>query len=528
MQRLSQRVLLLSGWRRALVAILAGALTTLVLAPFHLFFVGFLTFPILVWLLDGAVGDSHAGRFRRLRPSFFVGWWFGFGYFTAGLWWIANALLVEAPEFAWAIPLAVLGLPAVLAVFYGLAAAFARAFWPDNLLRIFVLAAFFGVGEWLRSFVLTGFPWNAIGYGIMPSPLMMQSVSMTGAEAMNILAVLLFALPAGLAQSRRSAALSIALVVMLLGSHVGFGYWRLEIIPDAQDEGRIIRLVQPAIDQSEKWEPEQAKSIFDSLLVLSIAPGVSDDVARPSLIIWPETAVPFILTREPAAVGAIAEALQIGQSLVAGVVREEQDEGTESEEARFYNSMLMIDSEGIISDAADKVHLVPFGEYLPFAEQLGKLGIKAIAAADRGYIGAPQRRSLKLTERLSAIPLICYEAIFASEVNPLTETDGLIINITNDAWYGNTPGPRQHFHQSQLRSVELGLPMARAANNGISAIVDAKGRIVERLDFGTAGAIDATLPGKIELPYGKRYSSHIFWLIVLLFATLGAMFRPRH
>lgn len=528
MQRLSQRVLLLSGWRRALVAFLAGALTTLVLAPFHLFFFGFLTFPILVWLLDGAVGDSDAGRFRRLRPSFYVGWWFGFGYFIAGLWWIANALLVEAPEFAWAIPLAVLGLPAVLAVFYGLAAAFARAFWPDNLLRIFVLAAFFGVGEWLRSFVFTGFPWNAIGYGIMPSPLMMQSVSMAGAEAMNILAVLLFALPAGLAQSRMSAALSMTLVVMLLGSHVGFGFWRLEIMPDAEDEGRVVRLVQPAIDQSEKWEPEQAKSIFDNLLALSVAPGVSEENTRPSLIIWPETAVPFILTREPAAVGAIAEALQIGQSLVAGVVREEQDEETESEEARFYNSMLMIDSEGIISDAADKVHLVPFGEYLPFAEQLSKLGIKAIAAADRGYIGAPQRRSLNLTSGLSAIPLICYEAIFASEVKPLADTDGLIINITNDAWYGNTPGPRQHFHQSRLRSVELGLPMARSANNGISAIIDAKGQIIEKLDFGDAGAIDAVLPGKIDLPHGKQYSGHIFWLIVLIFATLGAMFRPRH
>ena len=527
MQRLSQRVLLLSGWRRALVAFLAGAFTTLVLAPFHLFFVGFLTFPILVWLLDGAVGESDAGRFRRLRPSFFVGWWFGFGYFVAGLWWISNALLVEAPEFAWAIPLAVLGLPAILAIFYALAAAFARAFWPDNLLRIFVLAAFMGVAEWLRSFVFTGFPWNAIGYGIMPSPLMMQSVSITGAEAINILAVLAFALPAGLAQSNRSAVVSTLLVTLLLASHVGYGYWRLHILPDAEDEGRVVRLVQPAIDQSEKWDPTHAKSTFDNLLMLSSASPVLEEMDRPSLIIWPETAVPFILTREPSAVAAIAETLQVGQSLVAGVVREEQGEETEAAEARFYNSMLMIDSEGIISDAADKVHLVPFGEYLPFAQQLGGLGLKAVAAADRGYVGATQRRSLELTGGLSAIPLICYEAIFASEVKRLAETDGLMINITNDAWYGNTPGPYQHFHQSQLRTVELGLPMARAANNGISAIIDAKGRIVEKLDFAVSGAIDAVLPGKIALPSGKRYSSHIFWLLVLLFTTLGMMFRVR-
>lgn len=527
MQRLSQSVLLMSGWRRAFVAFLAGVFSTLILAPFHLFFVGFLTFPVLVWLLDGAIGESSAGRYRRLKPAFYVGWCFGFGYFAAGLWWIANALLVEAPEFAFAIPIAVLGLPAVLALFYGLATALARTLWPDNLFRIFVLAAFFGVAEWLRSFAFTGFPWNAIGYGIMPSPLMMQSVSITGAEAINILAVLLFALPAGLAQSKKSGLTSMVLVVTLLGAHVGFGYWRLQIMPDPQDEGRVIRIVQPAIDQSEKWEPGQAKSIFDNLLALSDAPATSVDLGRPSLIVWPETAVPFILTRQPAAVGAIADMLQIGQSLVVGVVREERSEDTEADEARFHNSMLVIDSEGIISDAADKVHLVPFGEYLPFAEQLSKLGIKAVAAADRRYVGATQRRSLNLSGGLSAIPLICYEAIFSSEVKQLANSDGLIINITNDAWYGNTPGPRQHFHQSRLRSVELGMPMIRAANNGVSAVIDAKGRIVERLDFGTAGAIDSVLPGKIDLPYGKRYNSHIFWLIVLLFTTLGMMFRPR-
>lgn len=527
MQRLSQRVLLLSGWRRALVAFVAGVFTTLVLAPFHLFFVGFLTFPILVWLLDGAIGESDAGRYRRFRPAFLIGWFFGFGYFTAGLWWIANALLVEAPEFAWAIPLAVLGLPAVLALFYGLATAFARTIWPDNLLRIFVLAAFFGVAEWLRSFVFTGFPWNAIGYGIMPTPLMMQSVSITGAEAINVLAVLLFSLPAGLTQSRKSAFVSTAMVVIMLGTHIGYGYWRLQIEPNAEVEGRVIRLVQPAIDQSQKWEPEQAKLIFNNLLALSAAPAVSEEIGRPSLIIWPETAVPFILTREPSAVGAIADTLQIGQSLVAGVVREEQAEETTDAKARFYNSMLVIDSEGIISDAADKVHLVPFGEYLPLAEQLGKLGIKAVAAADRGYVGATQRRSLNLSGGLSAIPLICYEAIFPSEVQRLASSDGLIINITNDAWYGDTPGPHQHFHQSRLRAVELGIPMARAANNGVSAIIDAKGRIVEKLDFGAAGAIDTVLPGKIDLPYGKLYSDHIFWLIVLIFTTSGIMFRPR-
>ncbi len=527
MQRLSQRVLLLSGWRRALVALLAGAFTTLTLAPFHLFFVGFLTIPVLVWLLDGAVGSAEAGRYARLRPSFFVGWWFGFGYFVAGLWWISNALLVEAPEFAWAIPLAVLGLPALLAFFYAFATAAARTLWSDGLARIFVLAAFFGVAEWLRSFLFTGFPWNAIGYGILPTPLMMQSVAMTGVDAINMLAVLLFALPAGFVASRFSAALSAFLIVALLGTQVGFGYWRLNIEPDAENESQVLRLVQPAIDQSQKWQPEQARQIFDDLLALSAAPGVDDNVDRPTVIIWPETAVPFILTREPSAVGAIAEMLQVGQTLIAGAVREEGEDEAEDAGNLYYNSILVIDSEGIITGAADKVHLVPFGEYLPYAEQLSALGLKAVAAADRGYVGATQRRSLALPGGISAIPLICYEAIFAGEVSPIEATDGLLINVTNDAWYGNTPGPYQHFHQSRLRTVELGMPMARAANNGVSSIIDAKGRIVKQLEYEQAGAIDAQLPVKIALPVGKQYSNHIFWLIFLLFATTGLLARLR-
>ncbi len=527
MQRLSQRVLLLSGWRRALLALLLGALTSLILAPFHLFFVGFLTFPVLVWLLDGAVGSADAGRYARLRPAFVTGWWFGFGYFVAGLWWISNALLVEAPEFAWAIPLAVLGLPAILALFYGLATAFARAIWSDGLSRIFVLAAFFGVAEWLRSFVFTGFPWNAIGYGLLPSPLMMQSVAITGADAIHILAVLVFALPAVLANSGWRAGIGMMLIVTLLGGQIGYGYWRLNIYPDAVNEQQVLRLVQPAIDQSQKWQPEQARDIFDGLLALTSAQTADQQLDQPSIIIWPETAIPFILTREPSAVGAIAQTLQVGQTLIAGAVREELGDEEEQAKALFYNSMLVIDSEGIISDAADKVHLVPFGEYLPYAEQLGALGLKAVAAADRGYVGSAQRRSLSLPGDLTAIPLICYEAIFASEVRQIENTDGLLINITNDAWYGNTPGPYQHFHQSRLRAVELGIPMARSANNGISAIIDSKGRVVQQLDFTQAGAIDATLPGKIAIPFGKRYTGHIFWLIFLLFATTGLLARLR-
>ena len=180
MEGLAYRVMLLSGFGRAAVAFLAGALAVLALAPFDFFAVLFVSFPVLVWLLDGASGDPDAGFLRRRMPAFWTGWWFGFGYFLAGLWWVGSALLVEADVFAWALPIAVIGLPMALAVFYGIATSLARLLWSDGAGRIAALAVGFGLVEWLRSFVLTGFPWNEIGYGAMPVPLMMQSVHVVG------------------------------------------------------------------------------------------------------------------------------------------------------------------------------------------------------------------------------------------------------------------------------------------------------------------------------------------------------------
>jgi apolipoprotein N-acyltransferase len=225
MERLAGKVILLWGWRRALTAFAAGALAVLSQAPFDFFAVCLVSFPVLVWLIDGAVSERRAGWFRSLIPAFAVGWWFGFGYFLAGLWWIGNALLVEADSFAWALPLAILVLPAGLALFYGLAAALARLLWSDGIGRIAALAFAFGAAEWLRAVVLTGFPWNAIGYAAMPTPVLMQSISVTGLFGMNALAVFVFAMPALLA-SRRHAVAGAVLAVLLVAAHVGFGLLR--------------------------------------------------------------------------------------------------------------------------------------------------------------------------------------------------------------------------------------------------------------------------------------------------------------
>jgi apolipoprotein N-acyltransferase len=297
MERLAGRIILLWGWRRAGVAFLAGALAVLGQAPYDFFAACFVSFPVLVWLLDGATGEASGSLLRRLRPAFAVGWWFGFGYFLAGLWWIGSALLVEADSFAWALPFAVIGIPFALAFFYGLAAVVARLLWSSDIGRIAALAFGFAVTEWLRGVVFTGFPWNAIGYAAMPIPLLMQSVSVTGMIGMNALATFVFALPALLA-ARSHLRLGAAMLVGLLVAHAGYGYFRLAAPGNPATQSLEVRIVQPAVDLSEKWDATVRDRIFAVLMGLS-AKAPEPGHGKPQLILWPETSVPFLFAERP-------------------------------------------------------------------------------------------------------------------------------------------------------------------------------------------------------------------------------------
>lgn len=523
-QRLAGKVILLSGWRRAGLAVLMGALASFALPPYDFFAVCLVSFPVLVWLIDGAVDNAGVGPIRRLLPAAAIGWWFGFGYFVFGLWWIGNALLVDAENFAWAIPFAIFGLPAFLAFFYALATALARLFWSDGIGRVLALAFGFGIAEWLRSFVLTGFPWNAIGYAAMPVPVLMQSSVITGLLAMNVLAVIVFAMPA-LLVDRRDIKTGLALVILLVSAHVGYGVYRLSTAP-IEAKGPQVRIVQPSIAQDLKWEATARKDIFAKYLAMtSEAP--KDGKPRPQVIIWPETSVPYILTKAPEALKGIADTLQDGQVLLAGAIRVEEPGG--GEEPLYYNSIFAIDSNGEITGAADKVHLVPFGEYLPFEKMLRRFGVNEVVEMPGGFTAAASRRSLPVTDAFNVLPLICYEAIFPAEMSYQGPPAAAIVNVTNDAWYGDTPGPYQHFRQAQLRAVEQGLPLVRAANNGLSGVVDPYGRIIDALALNAVGVVDAAVPAKAQLPLGEAARRYQFWVVVclVLIASLAYFLRRR-
>jgi apolipoprotein N-acyltransferase len=500
MERLAGRIILLWGWRRALAAFAAGALLVLTQAPYDFFAAGFVSFTVLAWLLDGAATPAGSGYLRYLRPAFATGWWFGFGYFLAGLWWVGKAFLVEAESFAWALPFAVVGLPILLSFFYGFGTALARLFWVDGIGRVAALAFGFGVAEWLRTFVFTGFPWNAVGYAAMPVPLFMQSASIVGLIGMNALAVFVFAMPSLLA-GQRHRHIGLVLAVALCALHAGFGYYRLmQPLPDTGKK-LTARVVQPSVDMSIKWTAGEENRVFDSLMRASAEPPAAGK-SKPQLILWPETSVPFLLTDRPDALAAIGALLTDGQMLVAGAVRSEG--GGAQKSTLYYNSVVAIDAGGQIADAVDKVHLVPFGEYLPFAELLDRFGLQQIVAGPMTYAAGTARKALGLPGGTSAVPFICYEIIFPDLVAEDTTSGDVIINVTNDAWFGDTPGPYQHFRQAQVRAAESGLPLLRAANTGISGAIDARGRVIDALAINARGYFDVDIVG------GARQSTSLY------------------
>lgn len=513
MQRVASSIGLLSGWRLAAVAMLAGAVAVLGHAPFDFPLVYFIAFPVLVWLLDGASSPSSVRGLHRLKPAFVIGWWFGFGYFLAGLWWVGSAVLVDGDDYAWALPFAVMGLPAGLAFFFAFATALARLFWADGISRIFTLAFAFALVEWLREFVLTGFPWNPIGFAAMPIPLLMQSVAVVGVTGMNALAVLVFSMPALLSGTRHRG-VGLALAAGLMAAHVGYGYVALNAADPEPGETIAVRIVQPNIDLTEKWDRAVRDRVFKMTVDLSTQPPTAG-VEKPRVIVWPETSVPFFFEERPDALVQLGSVLDDDQMLLAGAMRMEKPGDLSND----YNAVVAIDGKGAIVDTVDKVHLVPFGEYLPLTALFKAIGIEQIVAGPMNLIAGSERHPIALPGGFSAVPYICYEIIFPRLMPSALPAKGFIVNVTNDAWFGNTPGPYQHLRQAQIRAVETGANIIRAANNGISASIDGKGRIINALAMGERGTIDA----KIVVSNSERYVhylGHDIGLAVVAFLAL--------
>jgi apolipoprotein N-acyltransferase len=520
--------------RQNLTSFAAGVVSILAMAPFHLWPVLWLTLPALLLVLDGAARLAPPRtrwtpwrRWTAGRPTE-IGWWFGFGYHLVGLFWIGEAFLVEAEVFAWLLPLAVTLLPAGLALFTALATASLSALRsPAAVDRILMLALGFGVTEWLRGHTLTGFPWNVLGYALTwPLPLM-QSASVFGIYGLTVLTVLIFAAPYWLLRApsnrhARWAAMAGPLVLALLAAA---GQWRLSAHPLQPPalSAPVIRIVQPSISQRERMQAENQRRVFDRHLDLSRTnpSGAIDGAVGVDVLIWPEGAMPFAPLAQPIALAEIGDLLDGKRRLVSGALRVGED-------MRFgrrsvFNSFLVFD--GISPAAAigvyDKIHLVPFGEYLPAQGVMEAIGLQQITRQRGGFAaGAAPRVLLTIPGLGNVLPLICYEAIFPGQVPAGTVRPDVLLTLTNDGWFGVMTGPRQHYHQGRVRAVETGTPLLRASSNGISALVDPFGRERARLELNAVGTLDVQLPPKIDV---TKYALLGDWLAVLLMSSIATL-----
>lgn len=513
------------GWLRVGLALGAGALSVLALAPFFFWPIVFLTLPVLVWLID------EAGRglvpWKRAAVS---AWLFGFGYFLAGLFWVGEAFLVEADKFGWAMPFAIVLLPAGLALFWAAAAGVARLFWVEGVTRILVLAVAVSAAEWLRGHVLTGFPWNTFGYVLTAPDVLMQSAGLLGIYGLSLWAVIIFASPLVLAAERTGRLFVVGLLLagLPLALLAGYGAARLSGPQPLVRDGLKVRLVQPAVPQKEKWKPENQGSIFRDHLAMSIAgpkgvaQGKEAGLLGISHVVWPEAAMPFLPLEHPEVLAAIGDMLPEGVELLSGGLRRTVDkDGT----MRAFNSLMVFNDTGALSDRYDKTHLVPFGEYLPLAPVLERFGLQQLTRMRGGFSDGLEPRPLVALHGLPKVGvLICYEAIFPGVGRSFVSQPELLITVTNDGWFGNTTGPRQHFHQARVRAVEEGMQLIRVANNGISGSVDGLGRVMGLMDLDERGVLDVDVLSSIEPPLYARFGDWIFLGNVILILVGAGVF----
>jgi apolipoprotein N-acyltransferase len=510
-----------------LLAIFAGLLAGLAHPPFG-FLPGLLGYALMLRLVE-APGP------RPLRQAFFRGWLAGLGYFAVSVWWIVEPFMVDAKDQGWMAPFGLVFLAGGLALFWGAAALLHRALRPRGLARVLVFAGCLSGFEWLRGHVLTGFPWDLPGEAWRAGSAPSQFASVVGAYGLTWITLAIAGAPALLFddRDRRARAAALGLGLVALAGLYGFGAARLARAAPISPQAPLVRVVQADIDQKNKWRPENLNQIFATYLSLSDRTAAR----RPDVIVWPEGALPAVID-ELIAPGlpygpALSAALAPGQTLMMGANRAEA--GPDGK-WRYFNSLVAFRREDAglkITGIYDKHRLVPFGEYMPLGDLATRVGFRSLVHMPDDFTAGPPSRPLVAEGVPPFQPLICYEALFPglvregalrAEVRP-----AWILNVSNDAWFGRTSGPLQHLNMASYRAIEEGLPIVRSTPTGVSAVIDAYGRVLPgaRLGLGDFGVIDARLPPALPPTPYVRWNDYLFAALLLVSVGMAARSRVR-
>lgn len=504
---LAYHVAALDGWRRSALGFCLGVGAAGALPPAHALPLLVPAFAGLLWLIASAPSPWRAAL---------SGWWFGFGHFLAACYWVGAALLTDPEKFAWLALPAVIGLAAGLALFPALAALAVFLSRRQGFARVLLFAVAWTATEWLRGHVLSGFPMNLIGTTWTLSEGMIQMAAVTGVWGLSFVTILAAAAWALLAEHRDGGKITkswrwpAATIVILALIWIG-GTARLALQDPPAPEGAKLLIVQANIPQELKWRADarQAALVKHMRMTLAEPPGTF------SHVIWPETAVPYDVSNDTQRVGWLAAAVPEGGLLITGALRR----GGDPARPQVWNSLHAIDGAGTLTATYDKHHLVPFGEYMPLRSIMS---FAKLTHGNLDFSSGPGAQTLQVSGLPPFSPLICYEAIFPGGVTPSDARPGWLLNLTNDGWFGNTAGPYQHLEAARLRAVEEGLPLVRAANTGISAVIDPFGRTIGRLALGTEGVLHAALPGALgRTPYAVIGD---WTMILVLIISLGIVF----
>ena len=501
-------------WRGLGLAVLLGAVAGLGQAPVSWPWAALIAYAAAIGLFTMQIGWACAA---------WRGWAFGAGHFAVALFWIVEPFFVDPLRHGWMAPFALVGMAGGLALFWAVAFGLAQALGPRGPARVLWLVALLAGAEVARSVVLTGFPWALIGHIWIGTP-QMQLAAWGGADALTLVTLAAAALPALFGVRRLMlGAIAGAALAAAPGAVAAFRVPDLPLAP--AEPARMVRLVQPNAPQHLKWRPDMVEVFWARSLELTAtapaAPAASADAPpqapAPDLVIWPETSVPFLLSNAGPGFEAMAEAA--GPAWIAAGIQRQGPAG------EWRNSLVALAPGAVLSDVYDKHHLVPFGEYMPLGDVFARWGIFGLAANLAGsYRAGPGPRLIDLGPAGRALPLICYEAIFAREIRAAPDRPDWLLHATNDAWFGQLAGPYQHFAIARLRAVEFGLPVLRAANTGISAAIDAHGRVRAALPLGTSGALDVALPRALPpTPYARLGALPVLATLAALAATALAL-----
>jgi len=490
-----------------------GGLAALGLPPSDMWYGFFVIIPSLLYFWNRSNHNTQ-------KQSFIFGWLFGFGYFLVALHWIGYAFFVNAESDLWMMPFAVGGLAAFLAIYWGLAFFVARLLEKRGHPIWLSLPLCLGLAEYLRGILFTGFPWAAIGQMVDGMGGVAQLASVIGMVGLTLMICLWSASLFGIWRETGIRRIVATFILLSLPAAYMGGEWRLAQNPTRYSSDVVLRLVQPNISQDDKWRNNNARTIYDQLLQMTSAPS---SIGKPvTHIIWPESIVPFLIDESVPGRAELATALKPTQTLLAGAVRRD---GANSD-SKYYTSIIMFNDHADVLAHYDKWRLVPGGEFLPLEWLLKPLGFRHLVNLPESFAAGEGPQTLPVPGAGLAGFSICYEAIFPDAVAARTPRPNWLVNVTNDGWFGSSTGPHQHLAMLRLRAIELGLPAARAANTGISAVIDPLGRHTFNSQLNTIGSFDLLLPLDLgETVYAKFYGISLTLLALLIF--FGSVFLRR-